>query len=264
MTLKNGQESFLSGRTLVWFSRGAASAVAAKMAVDQKKPNLEIIYCDTSADEDEDNQRFQRDVEQWIQHPIKTIASAKYKTADEVFADTKYISGTDGARCTGELKRVPRIAYQWAEDVHVFGYTLDETMPHCKRADRDRIANFEKNNPLLHCEWLLCEAGLFKDDCLRIVREAGLKLPIAYEQGFEHANCKGCVKATSPHYWNLTRKIHPQAFELRAARSRALGVRLVRYKGERIFLDELPPEATEVVKENLSCGPQCQVAEVEP
>lgn len=263
MILKSGQESFLSGRTLVWFSRGAASAVASKLAVDQKLPNLEIIYCDTSEEEDDDNKRFHKDVEQWIQHPIKVIASEKYSTCDEVFEDTGYMSGVDGARCTAELKRVPRIAYQWAEDVHVFGYSLDETMPHCKRADKDRVGNFEVNNPQLDCRWLLCEAGLFKDDCLRMVSDAGIVLPLSYRLGFKNANCKGCVKATSPHYWNLTRLHYPAAFALRAERSRKLGVRLVRYKGQRIFLDQLPKDSTEVVEEDLSCGPQCTAPDLD-
>lgn len=254
--LKDGQHSFLSGRTLVWFSCGAASAVAAKLATEQfGAENLEILYCDLSVDEDEDNQRFRVDVENWINHRIKVISNPLFHTCDQVFEYQKYISGIAGAGCTEQLKKIPRIAYQWPEDVHVFGYPKDE---------EKRIQRFEENNPQLHCEWLLRDAGLTKSDCFEFLSDAGILVPRSYALGFKNANCKGCVKATSPHYWNLTRKHYPEAFALRAMRSRALGVRLVRYKGERIFLDELPPDSTEVVKENLSCGPQCTAPELTP
>lgn len=78
-----------------------------------------------------------------------------------------------------------------------------------------------------------------------------------YRLGFENNNCKGCEKATSPAYWNMTRRCFPETFALRARRSRELGVRLVRLKGVRIFLDELPADEREEVKEDLSCGPAC-------
>ena len=78
-----------------------------------------------------------------------------------------------------------------------------------------------------------------------------------YRLGFENNNCIGCVKATSPAYWNLTRKNFPERYRQRAEQSRRLGVRLVRYKGVRIFLDELPEDATEKITEDLPGGPQC-------
>lgn len=76
-----------------------------------------------------------------------------------------------------------------------------------------------------------------------ILSEAGIEIPEAYRLGFPNANCIGCVKATSPTYWNHVRNVRPNIFERRAAQSRKLGVRLVRYKGKRIFLDELPLDA---------------------
>jgi hypothetical protein len=64
-------------RILVWFSCGAASAVAAKMAVD-KYPDCEVLYCDTLAYEHPDNMRFLKDVEKWIGKEIKLLKSTKY------------------------------------------------------------------------------------------------------------------------------------------------------------------------------------------
>ncbi len=158
------------------------------------------------------------------------------------------MSGPDGARCTTELKKKPRIAYQWAEDLHVWGMTAGE---------EKRIDEFVWNNPELRCEWILRDAGMTKDDCHAMIAEAGIEQAAMYGLGFENNNCKGCEKATSPAYWNRTRRCFPETFALRARRSRELGVRLVRLKGVRIFLDELPPDEREEVKEDLSCGPAC-------
>lgn len=53
-------------RRLVWFSCGAASAVAAKLAVETYGDAVDVVYCDTLATEHPDNERFLRDVERWI------------------------------------------------------------------------------------------------------------------------------------------------------------------------------------------------------
>lgn len=240
----------LSGRVLCWFSCGVASAVAAKLtaALYANKATVELIYCNTAKDEHPDNARFRADVEKWVGLPVKIIGSKLYETTDEVFAATKYMSGIGGARCTTELKKIPRFAYQWAEDTHVFGMTVDEAK---------RIQSFEEENHELDCEWPLRDAGWTKQDCHEYVKSAGIEIPVMYRLGFENNNCIGCVKATSPAYWNLTRKNFPDRYRQRAEQSRELGVRLVRYKGVRIFLDELPEDATEKITEDLSCGPQC-------
>lgn len=242
------QTSMLPGRRNVWFSCGAASAVAAKLAVDVHGKDVELLYCNTLKNEHGDNMRFLRDVEQWLGVSVKIISSEKYETCEEVWEDRQYMSGPAGAPCTVELKKVPRFAYQWAEDVHIFGLTADEGR---------RIDRFSHDNHDLFLEWNLRDAGITKADCYEIVKEAGIVLPEMYRLGYENNNCIGCVKATSPHYWNRVRKTHPATFAKRAEQSRRIGCRLVRYKGERIFLDELPPEAAEVVPEDLSCGPQC-------
>lgn len=248
------QSSFLTGRTLVWFSCGAASAVAAKLAVEKYGAEIGVVYCDLSGDEHEDNPRFLSDVSNWIGVEIKIIGSKKYKTTDEVFEDRRYMSGIAGAPCTEELKRVPRIAYQYAEDVHIFGYTADE---------KTRIATFEKNNPQLFLEWNLRDKGITKRDCYRIIKDAGIVLPAMYFLGYRNNNCKGCVKAQDIGYWKKVEKDFPNTFKRRCEQSRRLGVRLVRYKGKRIFLDEMPPGEFHYKGEDLSCGPQCKAPSLE-
>ncbi len=234
-------------RRVVWFSCGAASAVAAKVVL-ASDPEAVVVYCDTSANEHPDNTRFFRDVEKWIGKEIKVIRSEKYSSVEEVFERRKYMSGPKGAICTTELKKVPRFAFQSPEDTHIFGFTADEGK---------RVRDFASRNPELNLEWPLVDAKITKDDCYRMIREAGIVLPAMYGLGFKNNNCLGCVKATSPVYWNRVRMIFPKVFKLRAEQSRSLGCKLVRYKGERIFLDQLPADEMKGEEENISCGPEC-------
>ena len=151
-------------RTVVWFSCGAASACAAKIA--SKDDFVRVVYCDTLAEEHPDNLRFLRDVEKWIGQPIKIIRSAKYASVSDVFEQTRYMSGIKGARCTVEMKKVPRFAYQRPDDLHVFGLTADE---------QKRIDKFERNNPELNVSWVLKDWGLTKEDCYTMLRNEGIR-----------------------------------------------------------------------------------------
>jgi hypothetical protein len=157
------QTFFWQGRILVWVSAGAASACAAKLAKD-KYPGRDVryLYCDVSADEHHDNQRFLRDIEKWLDIEVDTIGNKKYRTTDEVFEDKQFMSSPNGACCTAQLKKVPRFAYQWPEDIHVFGFGVDETMPGCGDPRKDRIATFERENPDLFTDWILRDAGMDK------------------------------------------------------------------------------------------------------
>jgi len=249
--LADGQISFLKGRTLVWFSCGAASAVAAKLAVatDKGHEPLEVLYCEV-ANEHPDNARFRADVERWIGVPIKGLRSKKFPTMkiEDVFQREKYIAGIKGAVCTDRLKRQPRIAYQRIEDTHVFGYTADE---------EKRIVRFEQVNPMLKCLWILRDLGITKNDCYKVIKDAGIALPKMYLLGYNNNNCIGCVKGGAG-YWNKIRRDFPENFETMARISYLLNVRLVRVNGNRVFLDELPPDAGRYEFEgDIECGVQC-------
>jgi Phosphoadenosine phosphosulfate reductase family len=237
-----------ASRTIVWFSCGAASAVAAKLAVDNRE-NIHVVYCNTLAEEHPDNLVFLTRVESWIEQPIEIIRSKKYASISDVFEDTNYMSGVKGARCTVEMKKIPRFAYQKPDDLHVFGLTADEGK---------RIVRFEGNNPELYLWWVLREFNKTKEDCYAMLKHAGIALPAMYALGFKNNNCIGCVKATSAKYWVNVRRHFPVVFNLRAEQSRRLGVRLCRLHGERIFLDELPADVTDLTpEEDIECGPVC-------
>lgn len=242
------------GMIVVWFSCGAASAVAAKKTVEKYGDTYIIrIVNSPIKEEDEDNRRFLQDVEAWIGIEFERAINPNYPScsAEEVWEDRQYMSGNKGAPCTGELKKEAR--YLWESinhpDWHVMGYTAEE------EARFDRFVMMERDNTLP----ILIDAGLTKQDCIDLLISEGIKPPLMYELGYPNANCIGCVKATSPTYWNHVRKVHPEIFAKRSEQSRRLGVRLVRYKGKRIFLDELPPDAVgrPMNKMNIECGIFC-------
>lgn len=226
-------------RIAVWVSCGAPSAVAAKMTADQYRwSNAEIFLCNHFVKEEgPDNQRFLREVAEWVDLPITDIPVPKFpnRSAEEVWDHEKAMVFPTGAPCTRILKR--KAGNDWEVknhiDWHVFGFTLEEK----RRSDRFMLT--EKPNVLP----ILIDAGITRDDCFRIIREAGIELPEAYRLGYPNANCRGCVKATSPTYWNHVRAVDPDVFARRVEQSRRLGVRLARVKGRRVFLDELSPEA---------------------
>jgi hypothetical protein len=242
-------------RVLVWYSDGAASAVASYFAVQKYGARCEVVKCDTTKDEHPDNERFRKDVERWIGQSVVLIRSEKYSGIDDVFEREHYMAGIEGARCTTELKKKVRQAYERPDDIHVFGYTADPR-------ERKRCADFETNNPELQCEWILVDRGITKNDCYQIVQDAGIALPQMYTDGYEHNNCLGCVKASSPAYWNRVRLKSPEVFARRARQSRDIGARLVRVNNVRIFLDELDPTAVAGESDGeIECGPFCVVPE---
>jgi hypothetical protein len=244
------------GQTIaVWFSCGAASAVAAKRTVERygDRCNVRVIN-NPVAEEHEDNQRFLRDVEQWIGVEVETAVNKNFPScsAVEVWAKQKYMSGIAGAPCTYELKKQAR--QQWEAknkaDWCVLGFTFDE------QARAERFAKTERSNLLP----ILVSERITKADCFRILFAADIEIPMIYKLGYPNANCIGCCKATSPTYWNHVRSVHPEIFEQRATQSREIGARLVRVNGERMFLDELPEDATGNAMDglNFECGSFCE------
>lgn len=239
----------------VWFSCGAASAVAAKKTIE-KYGNLCTVRIlnNPVIEEDEDNYRFLSDVEKWLGYPIETVVNFKYPSASakDVWTSRKFMSGVAGAPCTLELKKIARQEWEKNNEVtwHVLGFTFDEIKRH------ERFISSERENVLP----ILIEEKITKQDCYKILLQEGLNLPRVYHMGYPNANCIGCVKATSPTYWNHVRKYHPEVFTDRAQQSRRLGAKLVRVKGSRIFLDELDPSARgrDMKSMDVECGIFCE------
>ena len=238
----------------VWFSCGAASAVAAKRTIDKygKYHNI-IIVNNPVVNEHPDNIRFLKDVEKWLGQKIEFATNKDFPSCDirDVFNKRKYMSGVKGAPCTLLLKKEAR--YQFEKDnkidFHVLGFTYDE------KSRSDRFQKYERDNLVP----ILVDEKITKQECFEILYSEGIKLPEIYGLGFPNANCIGCVKSSSPTYWNMVREKFPEVFEERAKQSREIGARLVRRKGERIFLDELKPTDRGGKIKSFECSIFCEL-----
>ena len=239
-------------RVIVWFSCGAASAIALQLALEKyPRESYEVVpvYCNTSLDEHPSNALFMKAVEEWLGVQVSIIASEKYKSVEDVFEARRYMSGIKGAPCTVEMKKIPRFKFERPDDIQIFGLTADEG---------ERIQTFNGNNPDLRLDWILMDNFVTKQDCYNRLQVNHIELPVLYSLGFKNNNCIGCVKATSPAYWDNVRRQFPDVFQRRAEQSRRFGVRLTQVKGKRIFLDDLPfSDFSRYKQEDISCGPEC-------
>jgi len=238
----------------VWFSRGAASAVAAYHTV-RLFPHCDVrILTNPVKEEHSDNLRFEKDVEAWIGRKIEHVTNRKYTAAScvEVWDSAGAMSFPKGAPCTKFLKRHARQQWEGENhiDFHVMGFTSDERKRH------DNFTLTERDNVIP----VLIDLGIDKQRCIDVLNDAGIRPPEMYRLGFPNANCIGCVKATSPTYWNAVRNHFPDVFEERAQQSRRIGSRLVRVKNKRVFLDELDPKAKgrPMKAMKLECGTFCE------
>jgi len=243
-------------RLVCWFSCGAASAVATKLAINQYEFTHEIVVARCIVKEEHpDNERFAADCEKWFGVPITNLIAAEYDgSVYGVIQKRKYISGIQGAPCTMLLKKKVREDFQLPTDIHVFGYCAEE---------QERYDNFLDSNNI-NCLVPLIDRGVTHPDCLGMLENAGIELPTMYKLGYQHNNCIGCVKATGAGYWNKIRVDFPDQFWRMAGASRALGVKMTRDGATRIFLDELREGTGRYQDEpEIQCGAFCELAEAE-
>ncbi len=248
-------------RIVCWFSCGAASAVATKLAIKQfKKSDVEFVIARCVViEEHTDNNRFAIDCEKWFGHPITNMVSEEYGgSVWSVIQKRKFISGPKGASCTNLLKKQLRVDFQRPTDTHVFGYCSEEQ----DRWDRFLDANnIEAISPLI-------DRGLKHEDCLAMVENAGIQLPFMYQRGYHHNNCIGCIKASGAGYWNKIRDDFPDQFWKMAGASRALSAKMIKITEggveKRIFLDELQKGVGDyAVEPEIQCGIFCEMAQQE-
>lgn len=217
-------------RNIVWFSCGAASAVALKLARISLK-SVVAVYCDTGG-EHEDNIRFLLDVEEWCGIKIVVVKNTLYSDHLDCCEKLNYWGNLKGAPCTVNLKKKVREEYQRPGDVHIFGYTKEEVK---------RAVAFEMRNIGLQTNWILIDNKIDKASCLSIIKKVGIELPVMYQLGYDHNNCIGCVKGGLG-YWNKIRKDFPETFDRVAKLERKMGKSILLDNKQPYYLDELDPD----------------------
>tara|TARA_R110000803_G_C11897083_1_gene311632 strand:+ start:53 stop:835 length:783 start_codon:yes stop_codon:yes gene_type:complete len=250
-------------RTVSWFSCGAASAVATRMALDAHTEGKFVIgYCEI-AEEHPDNKRFLAECQDWFNHPITIMGNDEYnRSIYEVFRRVRYLKGPKGAACTRLLKKDVREKFQRPDDIQVFGYTAEE---------QQRLDRFIDSNPDVNVAAPLIDNGVSKQDCLAIIARAGIELPEMYKLGYKNNNCVGCVKGEAG-YWNKVREDFPVMFQRMSDMETHLGRTVCKREWkengkrqlERIPLKELPVDLGRYSAEaNIECGIVCEYVDAD-
>ena len=239
----------MSERIVCWFSCGAASAVATKLAIAENAGKLPVVVAYTEVlEEHPDNKRFLAECEKWFGQKIVILGNDYYQRSIYETFKTSAMNIRGAAPCTRVLKKQVRERFEQVGDRQVFGYTAEEQ----QRYDRFIDANNDVDI------WVpLIERGLGKEDCLAMLRNAKIELPAMYLMGYHNNNCIGCVKGGMG-YWNKIRVDFPEQFDRMA--------KLERFKKQTIFkdryLDELKPTDGNYPQEpDIECSIFCQMAE---
>lgn len=216
----------MTQKYIVQFSCGVPSAVAVMLAFREfGREVVKVMYCDTGS-EHPDNERFMKDVENWLGFKTVILKSEKYTSVKDVIDSTRWIAGIGGARCTGELKRIPSeaaINYGRDQEIEILGYTIEEEA---------RVANWIDNNRERKIYPILIKNQLSKTDCQGIIAAAGIRRPTMYDLGYQNNNCIGCVKGGGG-YWNKIRRDFPSTFKERAAQERDIGACINKVQSSR-------------------------------
>jgi Phosphoadenosine phosphosulfate reductase family len=173
----------------VQLSGGAASYIAAKLAIEEfGHKNLSLVFADTKI-EDEDLYRFLDDIERKLKHPIIRIAEGRDPW--QVFNDERFLGNSRIDPCSKILKRKLlecwRIENCTTDCILIIGYDANED--HRLQRLIPRMAPARVRAPLI-------EHNIWKEQVLELVTADGLELPRLYRWGFPHNNCGGfCIKA---------------------------------------------------------------------
>lgn len=234
---------------IAWFSCGATSAVACKLALLMFQ-DVRICYIETGTGHP-DNERFIRDCERWYGQKIEILRSEVYKSVDDVLMRKRYINGPHGAACTLLLKKQVRYKFEdevkeWDGQVWGFDY--------CKR-EVNRAIRFRQQNPGTKPLFPLIDKRISKQDALGMLKKAGIEIPAMYKLGYANNNCIGCVKGGIG-YWNKIRRDFPDRFWCMAKIERLVGASCLKDENGRVWLDELDPKRGDVMKE---ITPECSI-----
>lgn len=229
---------------VAWFSCGATSAVACKLAL-QEYDDVEIYYIETGSHHP-DSLRFLKDCEKWYGKKINILQS-RYKNHFEVFEKMKVLSMRDFTPCTTYLKVRVRQEFEYMHpEITHYIWGFEKGKKEENRAKK-MVKRYEQYNHLFP----LIEKCLDKQSCLSLLQQAGIEIPMMYKLGYHNNNCIGCVRGGAG-YWNKIRVDFPDVFKRMSKIERNIGYSILK----DYFLDELPENAGRDEKELV---PNCSI-----
>lgn len=182
---------------MVQFSGGVTSWAAARRLVDAHGPDEVLLLLANTNSEATDWMPFVRACQADLGCELVELDNGG-RTIWDVFAEEGFIGNSRVDICSRILKRDPLrkwITEHCDPDYHrlVMGFDWEE---------EHRMARVSR----LWEPWVvvapMTEAPyLNKEQTLRLLKDHGIRVPLAYKQGFEHNNCAGtCVKAGQAHW----------------------------------------------------------------
>lgn len=197
-------------KVICWWSGGITSAVACKLAIDlYDKDNCRVIMLDTK-NEHKDTYRFKRDCEKWydLEIEVLSVIGDTYKSIEDVWYKHKQLNTANGAVCSYMLKRKVREKWEKSNEwsYQVFGFEFENK--EINRAKALKL-NHSHTNPIFP----LLMFGLSKQDCIEIVNNENIKIPVPYQLGYQNNNClkTGCISGGIG-YWQKIQREMPDVF----------------------------------------------------
>ena len=185
---------------IVCFSGGESSAIVAIEVVRKfGKENVVLLNHDISSKvEDADVKRFKKEISNYLGLPITYANHADFEknTPIQVCLDAKtWINPkTRTILCTSRLKTEP--FYLWLTknykngDVCYYGFDANEKSRINRRTAIMQKSGYLTDYPL----------ATWADRTINKTMQIGIAPPLQYEK-FNHANCKGCLKAGWQHWY---------------------------------------------------------------
>lgn len=199
---------------VICFSGGHASAlVAIEVVRKYGKENVILLNHDINAlVEHEDIKRFKKQIADYLGIEITYANHKDYNIKDQFdicVEEKSFVTKSKKALCTSRLKTKP--FEKWLKEnfpnkrrrksiIIYYGFTRNENSRIIRRSSTLALMGFSTAFPLAH--W---GRTIFSTE------EINIKPPLTY-QTFKHANCVGCLKAGTQH-WYVVYCVRPDIWE---------------------------------------------------
>ena len=224
---------------VVSFSGGVTSWAAGKLVKEKLvKPgdSFVLLFADTKM--------VSQDVYDFLYDGAENIGCEVTVLADgrdpwEIFRDERFLGRAGYDPCSKLLKR--KLLDDWMtkncstlSTVYYVGLDFTEI---------NRYETFKKKKNWICCAPLI-DFGVGKSQAMEWAKQEGLKLPSAYAEGFQHANCQNMCVKTGKGNWAKLLEIHPDRYlyaeqkerELREAWGKDVTILKEQVNGQRRYI----------------------------
>ena len=220
---------------VVCYSGGHSSAIVAVEAVRRYgKENVILLNHDISPKvEDQDIKRFKKEVADYLGMEITYANMDGWEENDQfdIALKSRYLSGAfipGGAICTTRLKTEP--FKKWLKN----NYPASKESPNTEVVilygfDPKEVNRMKRRTAIMREMGYMVDFPLMWDNrTIEKVEDIGIKRPSTYAL-YNHANCKGCLKAGAMH-WYVIYCTEPEIFEKAKATERVIGRSIIKNK----------------------------------